>query len=352
MGDMPRPRKPYLHRYRTRHGKFIWYVRKPRGNRVRIKAEFGTPDFEAEYNAAIQGKPVIRAPGKSTSGSLAWLWERYKETGAWSGLSAATRRQRANIMDGVLKVSGSVPCANLTRQDLTAGRDRRSKTPAQARNFLDAMRGLLRWAYEAGHIKADPTLGVKNPPRRAGPGFPAWSEDDVALYEAKWPLGTKERVWLDVLRYTGLRRGDAVTLGRQHVRNGEITLRTEKSGEKVTITLVMDPDLTASLAAGPCGELAFIVGDSGKPLTKETFGNFFRAACRAAGVKKSAHGVRKFRATQAAESDCTVAEMEAMFGWSGGGMASLYTRTADRAKLSRAAAAKLGRQSGLARGAK
>ena len=59
----------------------------------------------------------------------------------------------------------------------------------------------------------------------------------------------------------------------------------------------------------------------------------FRAACNAAGVQKSAHGLRKIAATRAAEAGATVAELEAMFGWSGGGMASLYTKTADRRRL-------------------
>jgi integrase len=35
--------------------------------------------------------------------------------------------------------------------------------------------------------------------------------------------------WLAVLLYTGLRRGDAVRLGRQHIRHGVATLRTEKT---------------------------------------------------------------------------------------------------------------------------
>jgi hypothetical protein len=45
------------------------------------------------------------------------------------------------------------------------GRDRRANTPAQARNFLDAMRGLFRWAVKARLVKIDPTVGVDNPPR-------------------------------------------------------------------------------------------------------------------------------------------------------------------------------------------
>ena len=113
-------------------------------------------------------------------------------------------------------------------------------------------------------------------------------------------------MWLDVLALTGLRRGDAVQLGRQHVRDGVATIRTEKTG--VTVTIPILPALAVTLAAGPCGELAFICGDSRKPLTKESFGNMFRDACRAAGVAKSAHGVRKIGATRAAENGATVAD--------------------------------------------
>ena len=79
------------------------------------------------------------------------------------------------------------------------------------------MRGLFRWAVEAGLVRVDPTAGVKDPTRPKSDGFPPWSEEDVAAYEAHWLIGTRERVWLDVILYTGLRRGDAVRFGRQHV---------------------------------------------------------------------------------------------------------------------------------------
>ena len=42
-----------------------------------------------------------------------------------------------------------------------------------------------------------------------------------------------------------------------------------------------------------------------------------------------------------AEAGATVAELELVFGWSGGGMAALYTRSADRRRLGLAASAKL-----------
>jgi integrase len=263
-------------------------------------------------------------------------------TTAWTYLSPATRRQRENIFAQILETAGKQPFAKITTAVIVAGRDRRANTPVQARKFLDAMRGLFRWAVKAGLVKADPTIDIENLRTPKTDGFTVWSEDDVAAYEVRWPVGTRQRVWLDVLIYTGLRRGDAVRLGRQHVRNGIATIKTEKSGYRVEVSLPLLPVLARTLEAGPCGDLTFIAGENGHPLAKESFGNLFRKACNAAGLRRrSAHGLRKAAATRAANAGATVAELEAIFGWSGGSMAALYTRAADRRRLARGAMHKL-----------
>lgn len=334
---MPRKLPPFVTRERTRHGKLVFYYRQGKGARVRLPA-INEPEFAEAYRAALAGEaPKVKAvPG---AGSLHWLVTRYRETGAYRSLSNATRRQRDNIFKGVLEKAGHVPFASITRKKIAEAREDRSATPAQARNFLDAMRGLFRWAMEAEIVQSDPTEGVKNPSRPKTGGFQAWTEDDVAAYEARWPEGTRERVWLHVLLYTGLRRGDAVVIGRQHVRGGVATLQTEKNRTEVSIPIL--PGLERTLAIGPTGDLAFICGERGQPLTKESFGNMFRTACNAAGVKKSAHGVRKIGATRAAEAGVTVRELEALFGWTGGTMASHYTKTADRKHLAKQASEKI-----------
>jgi hypothetical protein len=58
-------------------------------------------------------------------------------------------------------------------------------------------------------------------------------------------------------------------------------------------------------------------------------------------VPGSAHGVRKIAATRAANAGATVAQLEAIFGWQGGTMAALYTKAADRRRLSIEAMSKL-----------
>lgn len=333
---MPRRRPPHLHREITRHDRPVWYVRVGKGPRVRIRAEFGTAEFDTEYQAAIRGEPR-RVKGAPSVSTLSWLLTRYRETSDWTALSPATRRQRDNIFVHVLETAGLQPYSKITTATILAGKERRALTPSQARNFLDAMRGLFRWAHKAKLVKTDPTAGVDNPARKTGDGFRPWTEDDVTAYEAKWPIGTRQRVWLDVLLYTGLRRGDAVRLGRQHVRDGIATIKTEKSQGKVEVNLPILPVLQSTLDAGPCGDLTYIAGANKRPLTKESFGNFFRVACKAAGVPGSAHGARKIAATRAANAGATVAQLEAIFGWTGGTMASHYTRKADRKRLARSA---------------
>jgi hypothetical protein len=69
---MPRPRPPHLHHETTRHGIRVWYVRVDRGPRIRIRADYGTPEFDAEYQAAINGAPRQRK-GAPALGTLVWL---------------------------------------------------------------------------------------------------------------------------------------------------------------------------------------------------------------------------------------------------------------------------------------
>lgn len=326
---MPK-RLPYTLREKTRHGKTVWYFRLKDGPRTRLPDEYGSDEFMAAYRAAFGGEAAPEKP-KDDPRSLKWLFEQYRNSSAWLGLSTATRKQRENIFAHVIDASGSAPYRAISKKHIVEGRERRAKTPSQAGNFLKAMRGLFKWALESQLVDVDPTEGVAGPKRTKTDGFVAWTDDDVCKYYAKWQTGTKERVWIDVLLYTGLRRGDAVLLGRQHLRDGIATIKTEKTDTEVSIPILAP--LRRSLDAGPTGDMHFIVGNTGKPLTKESFGNMFRVACNAAGVQKSAHGLRKIAATRAAEAGATVAELEAMFGWSGGGMASLYTKTANRRRL-------------------
>jgi integrase len=326
---MPRKQPPYVHREPSRHGRVVFYFRRAHGPRIRLP-HLGTDDFDAAYRAALAGETTAPIKSKTRAGTLSWLITQYRVSPAYLALSPATRRQRDNIFLHVIEAGGTEPYKLITRNVIVKSRDLRTATGG--RHFVNAMRGLFNWAHDSDFVDENPTADVKPPKQRTGEGFTAWALEDLAAYERRWQEGTKERVWLHVLLYTGFRRGDAVRIGAQHVRDGVATLKTEKTATEVSIPL--REELVRTLTIGPTGDLAWICGTRGQPLTKESFGNAFRDACNAAGLKgKSAHGVRKIGATLAAEAGLTVPELEALFGWTGGNMASLYTRTANRKAL-------------------
>lgn len=337
---MGRHRLPHLVREVTRHGAVVWYFRKGQGKRIRIKAAYGSPEFAAEYQAALLNQPAQpKAESIHPTGTLEWLWSRYSDSLAWSQLAPATRRQRENVMKRIMAAEPNLLISDITEEHIRGGIDRRKDRLGAARHFLETFRGMFRWAKEAKLVKSDPTAGVKTPRDKKATGFHVWTEEECQRFEARWPRGTWQRLAFDVLLYTGLRRGDVVRVGRQHVKDGLIVMKTEKTGEMAYIPVL--PQLTEALAEGPTGDLTFIVGFEGGNLTKESFGNMFRKACKAAGVPGSAHGLRKAMTNRVAHF-LTDAELEAMFGWERGSRVTpIYTDKVVRERLGRTAAAKL-----------
>jgi hypothetical protein len=51
-------------------------------------------------------------------------------------------------------------------------------------------------------------------------GFHSWTREEVEQFEARHLIGTKARLAMALLLYTGQRRSDVVLFGRQHVRDG------------------------------------------------------------------------------------------------------------------------------------
>lgn len=52
-------RKPHLHSYRDRHGRIRHYLRRPGDRSIALKSAIGTPEFEAEYDAAMASPPKM-----------------------------------------------------------------------------------------------------------------------------------------------------------------------------------------------------------------------------------------------------------------------------------------------------
>jgi hypothetical protein len=370
----PDPKANDMRRYlladRSRHGQLRHYVQIRDGiPKIRIRAEHGTEEFDRLVTRAVESQialygDVTHTVGETkrvrltlplpvtppAPGTLRWYWTDYKQSGHWlgneslglKGLGSNSRHQRVLLMEPILYANGEKPFAVLSRKAIRA--ELEARTPTQAGNLLSAIRGLVRWMIDEGHVEPedDPTIGLrtgKTAVSRESGGFKVWGEADMDAFRARWEIGSEARLMFEILRCTHFRLGDAARFGPQHVGKGRVTLTTEKSGFKTPVTLPLHCDLAEAINATPTGADVF-VGKVHKgaivPMTKEAWGAKFKAYAVLAGVNeplKNCHGVRKARAEDAAYADCTEAQMMAMFGWTDPKMPALYIAKANREKL-------------------
>jgi integrase len=101
--------------------------------------------------------------------------------------------------------------------------------PFAARNWLKTLRELMKSAVELGLCKDDPTQGIERIKAKAG-RIHTWTEVEIAQFEAHHPVGSRPRLAMPLLLYSGQRRSDVVRMGPQHMRNGLLFVRQQKTG--------------------------------------------------------------------------------------------------------------------------
>lgn len=334
---MPRTRPLHLHRFVTRHGKIIWYYRKRGQKAVQIKGVYGSPEFMAAYQAASSGKsPAPKEANNRAPYSLAWCIKEFMKSPQWLEYAKETHKQMGYQFERMEKNAGDRMIYSFTNQDILASRfDRRAK-PSDANKYVRAARMLFSYCLSQEWVDSNPALGIpKYKTSKSGSGFYSWTREDFAKFEARWKVGTSERLAYEIIVGTGLRRGDAHTFGKLHIRDKNYIVRTKKTG--MMVESAMPPKLLAAISATKTGETSFLLSSRGTPFkSKQSFGIWFSDACKLAGIPGSAHGIRKGIAAIAAEEGMTEAQMNAFFGWSHHSKESaVYIEAANRSKMAK-----------------
>lgn len=341
----------YLYSDRNRHGNERIYVRRRKGApKITLQAEPGSDEFLAEYKAALTGERLSKTPLPSRSAlaardSFRWLVAEYYESRAYKdGLGNSTRSRRKTILDEICdeKIegvqTGPLPYALMEAKHVHQICDQK-KAPEAFNDRLKALRGVFEWASDpqVDHTKDNPAKRVRYI-RTGSPGFHTWTVDEIEQFESCNPVGSKPRLALDLLLYTGVRRSDVIKLGRQHERNGVLRFTVTKGlkRKRVDLALPILSQLRESIDKAETGDLTYLVTKSGKSYSHGGFGNWFKRQCVAAGLSHcSAHGLRKGGATIAANRGATPHQLKAIYGWSTLREANRYTESADRERLAR-----------------
>ena len=116
-----------------------------------------------------------------------------------------------------------------------------------ARKKLEALRTFLRFAHEAEWVHKNHALAIKPPKVEQPPTMP-YSRDEFnrviracesypSVEHPNARLGSRLKALVLLLRYSGLRIADAVTLSSRQIKDGVLILRTEKTGTDVRVPL-------------------------------------------------------------------------------------------------------------------
>jgi integrase len=231
---------------------------------------------------------------------------------------------------------GAKRIAKLERGHVQEMVDARRATPGGARIFLSSISVLLSHAVATG-IRADnPALGIKRP-RLSKDGWTTWTESDIARFEDAHPIGTEARLALALLVNTGQRVSDVIRMGRQHVHDGLIEVKQQKTGAALSIPVHAQHQ--AIIDAMPVNNLNFLMTSTGKPFTANGFCHWFANRCRHAGLPTglSAHGLRKAMCRRLAEAGCTVHQIMAISGHQTLSEVQRYTKAVEQSRMARQA---------------
>jgi integrase len=329
----------WVSEYQDRHGKPRYRFRRKGFSQYLFKHAPGTEGFRQEYKACLDGvaaEPLAPGADKIAPGTFDDLIGRYFRSPDFLDPSDRTRAVYRPVIENWRAKYGKAKVRDLQArhvEDMMA-----EKLPYRtAANMLRKRLGaLMKFAIRQGMAVNNPVVATK-PYKVEGNGFHTWSEEEIAQYEARHPIGTTARLALDLMLWTGQRGGDARVMGPQHIVNKRLVVTQEKTGAIVSLPIL--PALARSIMATKSGALVFLLSAHGKPYSRKSFGQRFRKWCDEAGLPNcSAHGLRKSAARRFAEAGCSNQQIKSWTGHTTDSEVSRYTAAADQQTLSDSAA--------------
>lgn len=308
-------RPEYVTRFRDRHGKWRYRFRRKGYASYYFKAPFGSKAFEREYADCLAAdKPAIGAD-RIHPGSVSDVIARYYSDLAFTDLRPATQTVYRGVLERFRNAYGDQPMTRFDASRIQSIMKAMQHKPHAAARLRKLLHQLLVVARRERIVPGtfDPVKDTRPPKVDDSEGYHRWTEDELAAFEARWPLGTKPRLAFALLLYGAQRSKDVRFMTHKAIADGRIRLKQSKTSTAVSVPVVAP--LREALDAGPLGETLLLENNRGDAFTAKGFYNLVKRACVAAGVPNcSPHGLRKSAAARLSRAGCTDQEGIAITG--------------------------------------
>lgn len=328
----------YVNEYVDRTGKVRRYFRKAGKQLGPLPGEVGSEEFMVAYAAYLAEKP---AAARTTlhADSLAKLIIDFYGSRLFTDRKSSTRQLYRYALDPVSKEHGHRSASTMTSENAekiinTIG----AKRPGMGNLTRAVMRRVMQFAIKQKVRKDNPMLGIE--PFGVGEHH-SWNDAELKQFEAKWRLGTRQRLAYALLLYTGQRVGDVAKMNRSDVADGMVHVVQQKTGADLYVPIA--PELEAAMKASPAKGLTLIGDPNGRPIKRAALSRLMRAAIKDADLPPRcvSHGLRKAAMRRLAEADATEKQIAAVSGHKTLKEVERYTKAADQKRLARAGMNKL-----------
>lgn len=295
--------------------------------------------YRQAYEAAMNRSPLKLTP-RSAPGTVDDALPRFYESLAFRKGGDGWQKDRRRVLEAFRAEYGKFELRHF-RPDLIDDilalklqqrviNGRRAGGSAAAVRLREQLLLFFRWAKKQNLVAANPVEDAETVAHKAK-GYYRWKEEDIAKFRAHWKLGTKPRLAMELILWTGARRKDAHVMAPP--KNGRIGDTASKTGKEMDVKVA--PKLQAAIDAMPAvGITTLLVTEYGKPFTVSGFGNWFKDRCRDAGLPQcSLHGLRKALARRAADLDASQQQIKALGQWSSDSEVKIYVEGANRKRL-------------------
>lgn len=268
------------------------------------KAQDRIREWEARGMVVAEEEPPL---------SLSEAQERFRADAEARGLRPATLAKYRGLftqMQAFARDEGRPFLEQWTLEALRRFRQSWTDGGMSALKKLERLRAFFRFAHESKWIEENPTKAIENPKVTTPPTLPFTQEEMIAILAAcgRYPdnYGKLEQINAQrlkalvlLLRYSGMRIGDAVTCAQDRLTGDRLFLYTQKTGVPVRVKL---PAFVAeSLRSVPSMRQQFFFwSGEGRPVTAN--GNWRRAMRKLFKLATVADGhPHRFRDTFATE---------------------------------------------------
>lgn len=335
---MTKIRLKYINEYTDKTGKLRRYFRRDGKQLGPLPGAPGSEEFMDAYKGYLGNKPAVKT--SKTEGSFGRLVTDFYGSQIFrKNLKESSRRAYKSVLEPLAKAHGHRSVEGMTSEAVQRILDRIAEDrPAMANLTRSVLRRLMKFAVKSKAIKSNPVVDIA--PYEVGEHH-TWTDGELAQFERKWPVGTRERLAYALLLYTMQRVGDVSRMSRADIVDGHIPLIQEKTG--VELSVPIHADLTIAMKGWAARGMTLIGDENGRPLTAKALAAFMSRAIDDAGLPGRCvpHGLRKAGMRLLAENGATEKEIAGMSGHKSLREIQRYTKAADQKKLARAALDKL-----------